>query len=94
MADRYGRHLEQWKDRQSGEVIRSCAVITVPSNALMMPLNERMPVILREDQWPKWLGEVPAHEQEIKDMMQPYPAENMTLWPYSIDMTLPPVPPK
>jgi putative SOS response-associated peptidase YedK len=42
-----------------------------------------MPAILREDQWPKWLGEAPAHEQEIKDMMRPYPAEEMTLWPVS-----------
>lgn len=67
------------EDRQSGKVIVSCAVITVPSNTLMMPLNERMPVILRDDQWPKWLGTVPAHEQEIKDMMRPYPVEDMTL---------------
>ncbi len=74
---------ETWRDRDSGEIVKSCAVITVPSNALMMPLNERMPVILREDQWPKWLGEEPAHEQEIKDMMRPYPAEDMTLWPVS-----------
>ena len=49
----------------------------------MMPLNEHMPVILREDQWLKWLGEAPAHEQEIKDMMRPCPAEDMTLWPVS-----------
>jgi putative SOS response-associated peptidase YedK len=48
-----------------------------------MKLNERMPVILREDQRPKWLGEALAHEQEIKDMMRPYPAEDMILWPVS-----------
>ena len=72
---------DRWRDGKTGEIIKSCAIITVPANALIEPLNERMPVILREEQWPKWLGEVPAHEQEIKDMMRPYPAEDMTLWP-------------
>jgi putative SOS response-associated peptidase YedK len=42
-----------------------------------------MPVILHERDWPKWLGEEPAHELELKDMLKPYPAEDMDLWPVS-----------
>ena len=62
---------ETWTDREGGEIVKSCAVITVQSNTLRVPLNEHMPVILRKGQWQKWLGEEPAHEQEIKDMMRP-----------------------
>ncbi|HTJ62599.1 MAG TPA: SOS response-associated peptidase [Alphaproteobacteria bacterium] len=74
---------EQWRDPQNGEILKSCAMITVPANSLIAPMNERMPVILRADQWAKWLGQEPAHEQELKDMLRPYPAEDMTLWPVS-----------
>jgi putative SOS response-associated peptidase YedK len=74
---------ERWKDPQTGEIVKSFAVITTTANSLIQPLNDRMPVILTEDQWPKWLGEVPAHEQEIRDMMRPYPSEEMDLWPVS-----------
>jgi putative SOS response-associated peptidase YedK len=74
---------EQWKDRQSGEVIKSCTVITTKSNSLIAPLHDRMPVILHDRDWPKWLGEEPAHELELKDMLRPYPSEDMDLWPVS-----------
>ena len=40
-----------------------------------------MPVILPEEDWPKWLGEAPASETEIKALLKAYPSEQMTLWP-------------
>jgi putative SOS response-associated peptidase YedK len=73
---------EQWRDSSSGEIVKSCTVITTRANSLIEPLHDRMPVILREDQWPKWLGEEPAHDQELIDwMMTPYPSDDMKLWP-------------
>jgi putative SOS response-associated peptidase YedK len=30
----------------------------------MAELHDRMPVILAAAEWPKWLGEVPATEEE------------------------------
>jgi putative SOS response-associated peptidase YedK len=30
----------------------------------MGELHDRMPVILAENDWPKWLGEEPASEQD------------------------------
>jgi putative SOS response-associated peptidase YedK len=70
---------EQWKDPANREIVKSCTVITTTSNSLIQPLHDRMPVILHEREWPKWLGEVPAHELEIKDMLRPYPSADMTL---------------
>ena len=40
-----------------------------------------MPVILAEEDWPKWLGEQPASEAELKALLKPYPSELMKLWP-------------
>jgi putative SOS response-associated peptidase YedK len=69
-----------WKS-PSGETIKSCTIITTDANDLLSPLYDRMPVILAEEDWPKWLGEVEASEAELKALLRPYPAEKMKLWP-------------
>jgi putative SOS response-associated peptidase YedK len=73
---------EEWKS-PSGEVIRSCTVITTTANDLIEPLHNRMPVILAKADWPAWLGEVPATSVELKALLRPFPSEDMELWPVS-----------
>jgi putative SOS response-associated peptidase YedK len=74
---------EIWTDKSSGEVVRSCTVITTKPNSLIEPYHDRMPVLLAEADWPKWLGETPASEAEIYDLLKPYPSEDTMLWPVS-----------
>ena len=69
-----------WKSR-GGETVKSCTIITTDANDLLRPLHDRMPVILAEEDWPKWLGEVEASEAELKALLKPYHAEKMKLWP-------------
>jgi putative SOS response-associated peptidase YedK len=40
-----------------------------------------MPVILAEVDWPKWLGEEPASEQELLALLKPCPDEALKIWP-------------
>jgi putative SOS response-associated peptidase YedK len=42
-----------------------------------------MPVVLGPDVWPVWLGEEPADPPRLRDLLAPYPAEEMTCWPVS-----------
>ena len=65
----------------AGEVIKSCTVLTIGANALLAPLHDRMPVVLAEKDWPAWLGETPASEDDLIGLLHPYPSEDMTLWP-------------
>ena len=46
---------ESWTDKVTGEVIRSCTLITCPPNPTVGPIHDRMPVILRPDQIGAWL---------------------------------------
>lgn len=69
-----------------GERIKSCTVITMTPNELIEPLHDRMPVILAEDDWPAWLGEVPATEDQLKALLKPFPADRMKLWRVSKDV--------
>jgi putative SOS response-associated peptidase YedK len=71
---------DSWRTPDAGTV-RSFAIITTRPNALVATIHDRMPVILSSDDWPAWLGEVSATENELKSVLKPYPAERMTLWP-------------
>lgn len=47
----------------------------------MAELHDRMPVILAEKDWPKWLGEEPAAEEELLALLRPCPDELLKIWP-------------
>jgi putative SOS response-associated peptidase YedK len=40
-----------------------------------------MPVILAECDWPKWLGEEPATEDELLAMLKPCADDMLKIWP-------------
>jgi hypothetical protein len=42
--------------------------------------HNRMPVILDEKDWPKWLGEEAATEQELLALLRPCPDEWLKIW--------------
>jgi putative SOS response-associated peptidase YedK len=74
---------ENWQDPETGEWIRSCAIITTTPNSLVANIHDRMPVILEPDQYARWLGQTAASPEELKAMLQPYAAEAMEMWPVS-----------
>jgi putative SOS response-associated peptidase YedK len=47
----------------------------------MTQLHDRMPVILAEIDWPKWLGEEPASEQALLALLKPCRDEALKIWP-------------
>lgn len=68
---------EKWTDEASGEVIRSCTIITTEPNALCAPIHNRMPVILDPSSYARWLGKRPVTSNELQGMLRPYPANEM-----------------
>jgi putative SOS response-associated peptidase YedK len=43
-----------------------------------------MPMILKPDAWPMWLGEQPADVRQLKALLAPCPSNEMICWPVSI----------
>jgi len=61
---------ERWK--QPHDVpLETFAIVTVPANAVIAPIHHRMPAVIAEPHWPKWLGEVPASFAELKALLKP-----------------------
>ena len=67
----------------AGEWVRSFTIITITPNEVCAPIHNRMPVILPPATWPLWLGEDAAESEQLKAVLRPYPAEDMTCWPVS-----------
>ena len=75
-----------WETRRapsSGERVRSFAIVTTEPNELCARLHNRMPVVLKPEAWPQWLGEKPADVPHLKVLLAPYPADDMICWPVS-----------
>jgi putative SOS response-associated peptidase YedK len=70
---------ENWKEPASGEWIRTFAILTTDANALVADIHDRMPVILAPADYRRWLGEEP----DPRDLLRPFPAEVMRMWPIS-----------
>lgn len=45
---------DAWRDAE-GRWLRTCTIVTTKANAVVAPLHDRMPVILREADWAGWL---------------------------------------
>jgi putative SOS response-associated peptidase YedK len=71
---------ENWKRPGTDDWLRTFAVITCPANAMMAAIHDRMPVIVAPEAYDRWLSDI---EPDPRDLLVPYPAELMTMWPVS-----------
>ena len=72
-----------WKDSETGEVIRSFTVLTTGPNASMRPIHNRMPVVLPESAWDRWLDptiQAPSELAELKHLLVPAPDDDIDLY--------------
>ena len=65
---------ETWRS-PAGERIRSFTIITTTPNELRAELHNRMPVVLKPETWPVWLGEQPADVPQLKALLAPWVEE-------------------
>jgi putative SOS response-associated peptidase YedK len=72
---------EAWQNPETQEWLRSCSIITTEANELIAQIHDRMPVILREEEFPVWLGD--TSEADLKSLLRPYPSEQMQMWEIS-----------
>src|SRR6185295_5685146 len=62
---------ERWGEKHGG-ALESFAMVTVPANALIGRITDRMPAVIAPEHWAKWLGEEPASVDELKGMLTPF----------------------
>lgn len=80
-----------WDRQDSGESsVVSSTIITTEANELVSPVHGRMPVILKgEESIHRWLSTGEYTFSDVKDLLQPFPAELMTKYKVSQEVNSP-----
>lgn len=68
---------EFWKPPDSEVLVGSCTLITTTPNALMEKIHDRMPVVLKPQDYDRWLtpGDLPA--EKSLPLLKPFAASQM-----------------
>ncbi|WP_430508084.1 SOS response-associated peptidase [Rossellomorea marisflavi] len=72
---------ETWKKGDSP--LHTCTIITTTPNAVTEDIHDRMPVILKREDYDRWLDPSNQAVDKLKSLLVPYPAEEMELYPVS-----------
>ena len=61
---------EEW--RNADEELFTFVLVTVPPNPLIARVTDRMPAMLKPEDWSLWLGETPAPLAHVKALLRTY----------------------
>lgn len=70
----FGGVYSQWTNQETGEIVKSFAIITTPPNKLLAEIHNsalRMPFIVPEDQTESWLSDL--KDDDIKSLVKTFP---------------------
>lgn len=71
---------EEWTAPDTGELVRTCTIITTGPNALMAPIHDRMPVILPPEAREAWLRPEPQESAALLPLLVPYAGDELELY--------------
>src|SRR5580698_1752649 len=71
---------ERWRDR-AGEFIETCTILTTKPNALVADVHDRMPAILRVEDYECWLDPGITNTETVGDCLKPFDASLMRKYP-------------
>lgn len=74
---------DTWIDPSSSQKVHTCTIITTKANPLVKEIHDRMPVILHREDEAIWLDRANSTLADVIDLLQPFPAEHMKLYPVS-----------
>lgn len=70
---------ESWR-APDGAILRTCCLITTGPNEIMLPVHDRMPVIVAPDNYEAWLT---GEADEVSNLVRPYSTDEMQVWTVS-----------
>jgi putative SOS response-associated peptidase YedK len=80
---------ESWIDKATGEELETCTIITTEANEVLKPVHERMPVILKAENYDEWLDAKEKNTVKLHKLLVPYPANEMSSHAVSRSVNIP-----
>ncbi len=66
-----------WIDKTTGEELETCTIITTEANDVLKPVHDRMPVILKPENYDEWLDAKEKNIDRLQKFLVPFPADEM-----------------
>jgi putative SOS response-associated peptidase YedK len=66
-----------------GGPLETCTLLTTEANELLAPYHDRMPVILRPEDYDLWLDPNVRRAEQLRPLLRPYPHEGMSAYAVS-----------
>jgi len=73
---------DRWQPPE-GTPVESCTIITTGADAFAAEFHHRMPVILSENDYARWLDPRISHAAQIAPLLRPFASEAMRVYPVS-----------
>ena len=73
---------ERWRD-DAGQVQETCTILTTQPNTIVANVHDRMPVILRAEDYDLWLDPAVTDPERVVSCLVPYDARLMKKYPIS-----------
>lgn len=70
---------EIWHEGEADQ-LATFTIITGEANALIAPIHNRMPMIVKPADYARWLDPAVSDPAALTGILQPYPAEDMTVY--------------
>ena len=80
---------ERWRDPETDEWMRSCAIIVGEANTVIAPIHDRMPVVLSREHWDAWLDPENGDVEDLGKLLVPAPAKAVTAYPVRTQVNSP-----
>jgi putative SOS response-associated peptidase YedK len=74
---------EAWRERDSGQWLITCAILTTGPNDMVAPIHDRMPVIIRPGDYRAWIAPSTT-TGDVRRMTSPLSADAMRTWEISL----------
>ena len=74
---------EAWRAKEGAEWLITCAILTTEPNELLAPIHDRMPVILKPQDYEAWLNPETRIE-DVKRLAGSFSPSEMRIWEVSL----------
>ena len=74
---------EAWREKEGGEWLITCAILTTEPNELLAPIHDRMPVIIGPEDYADWVA-VTTPVEAVRRLVESPPSSNMRAWEVSL----------
>jgi putative SOS response-associated peptidase YedK len=80
---------ERWNDPAGGALLESCTIVTTDASESIRKIHDRMPVVLPEADWARWLDTAFSDAEKLSELLRPYDPKALDAWPVSRQVNAP-----